>query len=57
MTPLALHEFHAALNAQFTEVNGMEAVEQYGDWLAEHAAMRQSAGVVDLSFRSRLVLS
>lgn len=57
MTPLALHEFHAALNAQFTEVNGMEAVEHYGDWLAEHAALRQSVGVLDLSFRSRLVLS
>ena len=57
MTPLALHEFHAALHAQFTDVNGMEAVEHYGDWLAEHAALRQSAGVMDLSFRSRLVLT
>ena len=57
MTPLALHEFHAALGAQFTEVNGMEVVEHYGDWLAEHAALRKSASVIDLSFRSRLVLT
>ena len=57
MTPLGLHEFHEALNARFTEVNGMEIVEDYGDWLAEHAALRNSAGVLDLSFRSRLVLT
>ncbi len=57
MTPLALHELHAALGAQFKEVNGMEVVEQYGDWLAEHAAFRNSVAVIDLSFRSRLVLT
>jgi len=57
MTPLALHEFHTELNGRFTEVNGMEAVADYGDWIAEHAALRQSAGVIDLSFRSRLVLT
>ena len=57
MTPLALHEFHAALRAQFTEVNGMEAVEHYGDWLAEYSALRNSVAVLDLSFRSRLVLT
>jgi glycine cleavage system aminomethyltransferase T len=57
MTPLALHEFHSALGARFAEVNGCEVVEDYGDWLAEHAALRQSAGVLDLSFRSRLVLT
>jgi len=57
MTPLALHEFHAALNGRFAEVNGTEVVEDYGDWLSEHAALRKSAGVLDLSFRSRLVLT
>ncbi|HWN96535.1 MAG TPA: aminomethyltransferase family protein [Methylomirabilota bacterium] len=57
MTPLALHAFHAALNARFTEVNGMEVVEDYGDWLGEHAALRSSAGVIDLGLRSRLVLT
>ncbi|HTD66704.1 MAG TPA: aminomethyltransferase family protein [Candidatus Limnocylindria bacterium] len=57
MTPLALHEFHAELNGRFTEVSEMEAVDDYGDWLAEHTALRQTAGVLDLSFRSRLVLT
>lgn len=57
MMPLTLHEFHATLHARFLEVNGMEAVGDYGDWRAEHAALRESAGVVDLSLRSRLVLT
>jgi folate-binding protein YgfZ len=54
---LSLHELHRELNARFTEVNGMEAVDDYGDFLAEHAALRSSAGVLDLNFRSRLVLT
>ncbi len=54
---LALHEFHHSLGAQFRELNGAEMVNDYGDWLAEHAALRQSAGVLDLSFRSRLCLT
>ncbi len=57
MTPLALHEFHTARSARFTEVRGQEVVEHYGDWLAEHTALRQSCAVLDLSFRSRLVLT
>lgn len=57
MTPLALHAFHEVLQARFTGVSGMEVVGDYGDWLAEHAALRQSAAVLDLSFRSRLVLT
>ena len=56
MNFLLLHEFHQGLNAQFTEVNGEEVVAQYGDWLAEHAAIREAAGVLDLSFRGRLCL-
>jgi folate-binding protein YgfZ len=54
---LALHELHAGLNARFAEVNGCEVVADYGDWLAEHAALRESAGVIDLSFRSRVCLT
>lgn len=57
MTPLALHDFHAAQGAHFTAVNGLEAVEHYGDWLAEHAALRGSVALLDLSLRSRLVLT
>ncbi len=57
MSALALHEFHRSLNAAFTEVNGMEAVNHYGDALAEHAALRETAGVIDLSSRGRLCLT
>jgi folate-binding protein YgfZ len=57
MTPLPLHEFHAGLNARFAELNGCEVVEDYGDWLAEHAALHDAAGVLDLSFRGRVCLT
>jgi folate-binding protein YgfZ len=56
MNPLMLHEFHHGLNARFAELSGAEIVNDYGDWAAEHAALRQGAGVIDLSFRSRLCL-
>jgi folate-binding protein YgfZ len=54
---LVLHEFHHRLGAQFAGLNGAEIVNDYGDWLAEHAALSQSAGVLDLSFRSRVCLT
>jgi folate-binding protein YgfZ len=57
MNPLMLHEFHHGLRAQFAELNGAEIVADYGDWLAEHAALRETAGVIDLSFRSRICLT
>jgi folate-binding protein YgfZ len=56
MNQLMLHEFHQALGASFAELNGAQVVNDYGDWLAEHAALRETAGVLDLSFRSRLCL-
>jgi aminomethyltransferase len=56
MNPLMLHELHHGLNAHFGELNGAEIVNNYGDWLAEHAALRASAGMIDLSFRSRICL-
>jgi len=56
MNQLMLQEFHQALGARFTAVNACPAVNDYGDWSAEHAALRQGAGVLDLSFRSRLCL-
>ena len=57
MTEFSLHEFHAGLKARFIEVSGMEVVADYGDPAAEYAAMRGSAGVLDLSFRGRLCLT
>jgi len=57
MEILALHDWHAARNARFTEVNGMEVVTDYGDAGAEYDALRTTAGVLDLSFRGRLCLT
>ena len=57
MVNLALHEFQQGFNAAFTEVNGAAIVAHYGDALAEHAALRDTAGVIELSFRSRLCLT
>ena len=39
MNPLMLHEFHHGLCAQFSELNDAEVVNDYGDWLAELAAL------------------
>src|SRR5437016_648720 len=54
---LLLHQIHASLGAQFTTLNGAEVVAHYGDFLAEHGALQQAAGVWDLSFRSRICLT
>ncbi|HSY17356.1 MAG TPA: hypothetical protein VK815_03440, partial [Candidatus Acidoferrales bacterium] len=56
MNPLMLHEFHHTLGARFGELNGAEIVTGYVYVPAEHKALRESAGVVDLSFRSRICL-
>jgi len=56
MTPLPLREFHQSLGASFLELNGFEAVKDFGDAAAEHRALTGSCAWVDLSFRNRLVL-
>jgi folate-binding protein YgfZ len=56
VSALALHELHAGLGAQFSAVNGMEVVAHYGEAAAEHRALRETAGVLDLGFRGRLCL-
>src|SRR5436190_6993225 len=57
MDRLSLHEFHQGLGAQFTSLDRAQAVAHYGEPLVEHAALRESAGVLDLSFRSRICLT
>jgi folate-binding protein YgfZ len=57
MNPLQLHEFHHSLNARFGELNGQEMVASYGGTPAEYTALRESAGVLDLSFRGRVCLT
>jgi len=56
-TTLPLHEFHQSLGASFASLNGAEVVADYGDAPAEHSALHESAGVLDLTFRSRLCLT
>lgn len=57
MKAIGLHGFHHGLGARFGEVNGMEVVAHYGDSPAEYAVLRRSAGVIDLSSRSRICLA
>lgn len=57
MNLLLLHEFHHALGARFSELNGHKIVADYGDVPAEYRALRESAGVLDFSFRSRICLT
>ncbi len=57
MEQLTLRAWHRERNARCVELNGAEIVGDYGDVLAEYAALRKTAGVLDLSFRSRLCLT
>jgi folate-binding protein YgfZ len=57
MERLQLHEFHEGLGACFTDLNGQEAVSDYGYALNELKNLGETAGVLDLSFRSRVCLT
>src|SRR5690348_13783524 len=57
MEAMVQHEMHHGLGAVFTTVNDLEIVDHYGDAAAELAALRNTAGVIDLSFRGRLCLT
>jgi len=57
MLDLVLHELHQSLGGRLTQVGGMTAVDHYGDPDGEYGALRQTAGVLDLSFRGRLCLT
>jgi folate-binding protein YgfZ len=54
MDALVLHEFQRQAGARFLELNGMEGVRDYGEAAAEYQALRESSGILDLSFRGRL---
>ena len=51
---LALHDFHQRGQAIFSPHNG--SVSSYGNTAAEYLALTREAGLIDLSFRSRLCL-
>ena len=44
-----LHSVHEALGASFTDFGGWDMPLKYGSELAEHRAVRGSAGIFDLS--------
>jgi folate-binding protein YgfZ len=56
MAPLTLHEFHRSREAIFSSQNGFEAVASYGSTDSDYLALTRGAGLIDLSFRSRICL-
>lgn len=44
-----LHDVHARLGASFTDFGGWDMPLKYGSELAEHRAVRETAGIFDLS--------
>jgi folate-binding protein YgfZ len=54
MEPLSLHFLHEQAGAHFLEVNGREAVADYGDMDAEYRAARQAVALHDATYRETL---
>ncbi|WP_309131096.1 glycine cleavage system aminomethyltransferase GcvT [Brevibacterium sp.] len=48
-TETPLHDIHAQLGATFTDFGGWDMPLKYGSELAEHRAVREAAGIFDLS--------
>ena len=53
----ALHDLHAQLGASFTDFGGWDMPLKYGSELAEHRAVRESAGLFDLSHMGEVRVS
>lgn len=56
-TPSPLHEVHKRLGASFTDFAGWSMPLRYGSELAEHRAVRESAGIFDLSHMGEIELT
>jgi folate-binding protein YgfZ len=54
MEPLSLHFLHEQAGAHFLEVNGREAVADYGEVEAEYRAARQAVALHDATYREAL---
>jgi len=52
-----LHAIHADLDASFTEFGGWEMPVEFDSIRTEHAAVRESAGIFDVSHMGELVVS
>jgi len=57
MNKLPLHDTHLSLGANFTQKGQWLLPGDYGDTLMEYEAVRNSAGISDLSHRGKLRLS
>jgi folate-binding protein YgfZ len=57
MDALNLYDFHQKLGARFMDLNGKQAVSEYEDDAGEQRSLTESAGIIDLSFRSRVSLT
>jgi len=53
----ALYDLHAQLGASFTDFGGWDMPLKYGSELAEHRAVRESAGLFDLSHMGEVRVS
>ncbi|SNR93217.1 aminomethyltransferase [Haloechinothrix alba] len=53
-TPSPLHEVHSELGASFTDFAGWSMPVRYSSELAEHRAVRESAGLFDLSHMAEI---
>src|SRR6185436_2079832 len=51
---LALYEVHSLYGARFREEDGWRVPANYGDVESEYAAVRNGAGLIDLSLRGRI---
>ena len=56
MNRTTLYNQHAALGATFTDFGGWEMPVRYGSDLAEHEAVRNSAGLFDISHMGEIVV-
>jgi aminomethyltransferase len=56
-TPSPLHEVHTELGASFTDFAGWSMPLRYGSELAEHKAVREAAGLFDLSHMGEIELT
>lgn len=52
-----LHDIHAQLGASFTDFGGWDMPLKYGSELAEHRAVREAAGIFDLSHMGEVRLT
>ncbi|MBN9612274.1 MAG: glycine cleavage system protein T, partial [Actinobacteria bacterium] len=53
----ALHAEHQKLGASFTDFGGWDMPLKYGSELAEHRAVREAAGLFDLSHMGEVWIS